>query len=52
MSNGICWSPDDKQMYFIDSLKKEIYSFDYDIQTGNICKSIQILRQVNLIFSF
>lgn len=36
LSNGICWSPDDKKLYFIDSIKRAIYSFDFDVQQGSI----------------
>jgi L-arabinonolactonase len=33
-SNGPCWSPDDRQFYFADTFKREIWAYDYDIQTG------------------
>lgn len=36
ISNGLCWSPDSKQMYFADSLRGEIYRYDFDGQTGTI----------------
>ncbi|XP_054154229.1 regucalcin-like [Oppia nitens] len=36
LSNGIAWSLDNKIMYFIDSTKRLIYSFDYDINNGSI----------------
>ena len=35
-SNGMGFTPDRKQMYYTDSMKHEIYLFDYDIKTGNI----------------
>ena len=34
--NGIGWSGDDKTMYFTDSPTRTIWSFDYDLETGNI----------------
>lgn len=34
ISNGPCWSPDDKTFYFSDSLRHSIYAYDYDIATG------------------
>jgi L-arabinonolactonase len=33
-SNGPCWSPDDKTFYFADTFQREIWAYDYDIQTG------------------
>ena len=36
VSNGPCWSPDDKTFYFADSMRKVIYAYDYDIETGNL----------------
>lgn len=34
VSNGPCWSPDDKTFYFADSWSGEIRAYDYDIETG------------------
>ena len=36
ISNGPCWSPDDKTFYFSDSLTYSIYAYDYDIATGKV----------------
>ncbi|XP_071118120.1 regucalcin-like [Haliotis cracherodii] len=36
ISNGMAWSPDNKTMYFIDTTPREVYAYDYDIDTGNI----------------
>ena len=30
ISNGIGWSPDNKTMYFTDSLPRIIYAYDFD----------------------
>ncbi|EJL34394.1 SMP-30/gluconolactonase/LRE family protein [Novosphingobium sp. AP12] len=35
-SNGPCWSPDFKTLYFSDSWLKTTYAYDYDIDTGAI----------------
>lgn len=34
--NGINWSMDDKTMYFADTPTRNLYAFDYDIETGTI----------------
>lgn len=36
ISNGICWSKDAKQMYYIDTPTQQVWGFDYDIETGEI----------------
>lgn len=36
VSNGICWSPDNQTMYYIDSFEYHIRAFDYDLETGSI----------------
>jgi sugar lactone lactonase YvrE len=36
LSNGLTWSADGKLMYFVDSVKRHIYVFDYDASTGNL----------------
>jgi sugar lactone lactonase YvrE len=34
ISNGPCWSPDNKTFYFSDSLPYTVYAYDYDIAAG------------------
>ena len=40
LSNGIGFSPDQKQMYYTDSLARKIYIFDYDINSGDITNQL------------
>lgn len=34
VSNGITWSPDDRLLYFVDSVPRTISVFDYNVVTG------------------
>lgn len=36
VSNGPCWSPDDRTFYFADSWSGEIWAYDYDIAAGTL----------------
>lgn len=36
LSNGPCWSLDNKTFYHADSIAKNIYAYDYDIATGDL----------------
>ncbi|HKU96176.1 MAG TPA: SMP-30/gluconolactonase/LRE family protein [Vineibacter sp.] len=36
LPNAICWSPDDRTMYFADTHNQVIWAFDYDIDAGAI----------------
>ncbi len=36
VSNGPCWSPDDKTFYFSDSMRQIIWAFDFDAANGEI----------------
>ncbi len=36
ISNGLCWSPDSRIMYFADSPLRTIYVYDFDASDGSI----------------
>lgn len=44
ISNGLGWSPDCKTMYYTDTPKFAIFSFDYDMPTGNISNGNSFIK--------
>lgn len=36
ISNGPCWSLDGKTLYHADSLRHEVYAYDYDLDSGAV----------------
>lgn len=38
ISNGLAWSQDSTTMFYIDSIPKKLYAFNYDKQSADICK--------------
>lgn len=36
ISNALCWSPDNKTMYFADSRKRTMWAYDFDAASGTI----------------
>jgi sugar lactone lactonase YvrE len=43
ISNGMAWSPDLKTFYYIDTPTREVRAFDYDLDTGGIANSRQVI---------
>ncbi len=38
VSNTVCWSPDDRTMYFGDTMTGWIYAFDFDLAAGTLTR--------------
>jgi sugar lactone lactonase YvrE/DNA-binding IclR family transcriptional regulator len=36
VANGMGWSPDNRRMYFTDSMRRTIYVYDFDLRAGEI----------------
>lgn len=36
LANGMAFSKDNKYFYFVDSIRKEVYCYDYDLEGGNL----------------
>ena len=34
--NGPCWSPDGGTFYFADSIKRTVFAYDYDLESGQV----------------
>ena len=42
ISNGLAWTADHKTMYYIDSIPRKVFGFDYNHETGAISKCIHL----------
>ena len=40
ISNGLAWNADDTIMYYIDSIPRHVYAYDFDSTNGTISKYI------------
>ena len=38
ISNGLAWTKDARTMFYIDSLPRKVYAFDFDNENGTISK--------------
>jgi sugar lactone lactonase YvrE len=38
ISNGLAWTADNKTMYYIDSIPRKVFGYDFDIKTGTMSK--------------
>ena len=36
VANGMGWSPDNRRMYFTDSMRRTVYAYDFDLRSGDI----------------
>jgi sugar lactone lactonase YvrE len=50
ISNGLAWSED--KMYYIDSVSRKVDSFDFDAESGKICKYHYFIRLHNNVSVF
>lgn len=51
VSNGICWSSDNKTMYYIDSFDYNIKAYDFDLETGDISNERIVVEMKNQNFT-
>ena len=55
IGNGLAWSGDNRTFYFVDSTPRQIYAFDFDIETGALSKLyvlyiVFVLLELNGVF--
>jgi len=43
ISNGICWSHDNRYMYYIDTVTLGVDRFDFDLETGKLSNKIKLI---------
>ena len=43
VSNGLAWSADNRTMYYIDSAPRQIYSFDFDLESGILGQCLDVM---------
>lgn len=36
LSNGLCWSEENKKLFYIDTLTSEVAEYSYDLETGRV----------------
>lgn len=51
ISNGLAWNTKTQKMYYIDTLFPGVYQYDYEPETGNICKKVKY-NSLNSLFPF
>ena len=43
ISNGICWSHDNRYMYYIDTVKLGVDRFDFDLESGKLSNKTKLI---------
>lgn len=46
ISNGIAWSRDNKTMFFIDSIPRKVFAFDFDLERGEISTPDHAIKDI------
>lgn len=44
LSNGLCWTEDNRYMYYIDTLSAEVTRFSYDLETGKVSNRSTLIK--------
>ena len=46
--NSICWSPDDRRMYFADSHLRTIFAYEFDVESGTLGRRQEFVTMGNI----
>ena len=38
ISNGLAWTADNKTMFYIDSIPRKVWAYDFDLESGTMSK--------------
>lgn len=52
ISNGLAWSMDNKEFYFVDTYKFAVVAYDFDIVSGNLCEIHFIIYYIYKIINY
>lgn len=50
ISNGLAWTADNAVLYYIDSVPRQVFAFDFDLANGNVSKSDPVSLLVSTAF--
>ena len=39
ISNGLAWTEDNRTFYYIDSIPRKVFAYNYDLENGSISES-------------
>lgn len=39
ISNGLAWTEDNRTMYYIDSIPRKLWAYDFDLASGTMSRS-------------
>ena len=51
ISNGLAWTDDNRTMFYIDSIPRKLWAYDFDISTGTM-STLNVFLIFNTIVSY
>lgn len=50
ISNGLAWSADNKEFYYVDTYKLNVEAYDFDLATGDLSECIPWIARYTRMF--